>query len=75
MQRAGKLANAISEIRRATMGSWGWWISGEKMKKTSPVIELGLYTLDEMSTRGVALLLDRTVADCVTSIKRHKDKF
>ena len=75
MRRPGKLANVISEMRRADLDILGlaevrWKEGGET---TSEGIRI-LYAGGEENQNGVAILLSERVARCVTGIERHKDR-
>jgi exonuclease III len=75
MQRAGKLANVIGEMRRAEIQILG--LAEVRWKNDGDFISEGIrviYAGGEEHQRGVALLLEKKVAECVTGIERYGDR-
>jgi hypothetical protein len=75
MLKSGKLANVISEMKRGKINILG--LSEVRWKDGGDFISDGyrvIYAGGKESQRGVALLLDDTVAKCVLSTEAHGDR-
>ena len=73
--KKGKLANVIHEMHRHEVNILGvsethWKNDGDFDSDSVRVIYAG----GNYSQRGVALLLDESVAKCVTQVERYKDR-
>ena len=75
MLRPGKLANVVQEMRRGRINILGlaevrWKDGGDFVSELVRVVYAG----GKESQRGVALLLDESVAKCVISTETHGDR-